>query len=162
MPSLNAFATRLRILIASTALTFAVATPAQASGGLWCTIDDANVKMTVESGVTRGMGGPIFNFKASAELLVKDVAPDFAKLTLDGNLVHSWIDRDETRLLLYTERQGDAPFGSIEITIETMGDREEAVDIKGKYEVSYFEAERQKGDDDGFIRLSGDVTCGGE
>lgn len=44
--------------------------------------------------------GPFFNFRASAELLVKDVAPDFAKLTLDGNLVHNWIDGDETRLLL--------------------------------------------------------------
>ncbi len=154
--------TAIAVLLTAVALTVAAVSPAQASGGLWCTIDDANVKMDIESGVTRGMGGPIFNFRASAELLVKDVAPDFAKLTLDGNLVHSWIDRDETRLLLYTERQGDAPFGSIEITIETMGDREEAVDIKGKYEVSYFEAERQKGEADGFIRLTGDVTCGGE
>ena len=161
MPSSNAFAARFAVLIASAAMTVAAANPVHASGGIWCSIDDANMKMTVESGVTRGMGGPFFNFKASAELLVKDVAPDFAKLTLDGNLVHSWIDRDETRLSFYTERQGDAPFGSVEITIETAGDREEA-DLPGKYEVSYFEAERQTGDNDGFIRLTGGVSCGGD
>jgi hypothetical protein len=149
-----------RALCLGLALT-AAGGPARASGGLWCTIDDADLKMTIESGVTRGMGGPFFNFRASAEVLAKNVAPDFAKLTLDGNLVHSWIDRDETRLLLYTERHGDKPFGSMEITIETMGDRDEG-DIPGKYEVNYFEAERQKGEDDGFIRLTGDVTCGGE
>ena len=102
--------------------------------------------MTVESGVSHGMGGPIFNMRASSELLVKDVADDFRKLNLDGKLVHSWIDGDETRLLFYTEREGDKPFGSIEITIQTAGDREEDVEIKGKYEVSYFEAERQQGE----------------
>ena len=100
MPSPNAFTSRLWILNVSAAMTIVAASPAHASGGLWCTIDDANLRMTIESGVTRGMGGPIFNFKALAELLVKDVAPDFAKLTLDGNLVHNWIDGDETRLLL--------------------------------------------------------------
>ena len=161
MPSPNAFTSRLWILIVSAAMTIVAASPAHASGGLWCTIDDANVKMTIESGVTRGLGGPFFNFRASAELLVKDVAPDFAKLTLDSNLVHSWIDGDETRLLLYTERQGNAPFGSVEITIETVGDREEG-DLPGKYEVSYFEVERQKGESDGYIRLKGDVSCGGD
>ena len=160
MPFTKTFASRLRILLATFAVT-APAIPAEASGGMWCTIDDANLKMTIESGVTHGMGGPLFNFKASAEVLMKDVAPDFAKLMLDGNLVHSWIDKDETRLLLYTERQGDKPFGSIEIIIETMGDRDEG-DIPGKYEVSYFEAELQKGEADGYIRLTGDVTCGGE
>jgi hypothetical protein len=144
------------------AMTLAAWSPAQASGGLWCTIDDANVKMTVESGVSHGLGGPIFNMRAAAELLVKDVADDFRKLTLDDKLVHSWIDGDETRLLFYAERQGDKPFGSIEIAIQTAGDREDDVEIKGKYEVSYFEAERQQGGNDGFIRLTGDVSCGGE
>lgn len=152
----------MRHLSAAAILIVAFIAPAQASGGLWCTIDDANMKMTVGSGVTHGMGGPIFNMRASADLLVKDVKDDFRKLTLDDKLVHSWIDGDETRLLFYTERQGGQPFGSFEIIIETSGDREEAPELKGKYEVSYFEAERQQGDADGFIRFTGDAACGGE
>ena len=152
----------MRHLIAAAVLFVSCIGPANASGGLWCTIDDANMKMTVESGVGHGMGGPIFNMRATAELMVKDAKDDFRKLTLDDKLVHSWIDGDETRLLFYTERQGDQPVGSIEITIETSDDREETVDLKGKYEVSYFEAERQTGDADGFVRFTGDVSCGGE
>lgn len=141
-------------------ITFATIPAAQASGGLWCTIDDAHLKLTVETGLSHGMGGAFFNFRATGELSGKDIAADFRKLALDDKLVHHWVDRDETRLSFYTERsEGD--FGSLEIIIETMGDREEG-DIPGTYELSYFEARRQQGDNDGFIRSSGKVTCGGE
>ena len=150
-----------RSTLASAMLLVFSSLPAGASGGLWCNIDDANLKLNVESGVTHGMGGPFFNFKASAELLAKDVADDFRHLTLDNKLVHSWLDGDETRLLLYVEREGGKPFGSVEILIETSGDREE-IDLKGTYEVSYFEAARQQGDNTGLVKIIGDVTCGGE
>ena len=134
-----------RATIVSAMLLVLLNLPAGASGAVWCNIADANLKMNVESGVTHGMGGPFFNFKASAELLAKDVAGDFRSLALDNKLVHSWLDADETRLLFYVEREGDKPFGSVEILIETSGDREE-IDLKGTYEVSYFEAERQQGE----------------
>lgn len=150
----------LRIATLALAMTCAAIPAAQASGGLWCTIDDEHLQLTVETAMSHGMGGAFFNFKASGELLDKDIAADFRKLALDDKLVHHWVDRDETRLLFYTERsEGD--FGSLEITIETMGDREEG-DIPGTYELAYFEASRQQGDDDGFIRLSGKASCGGE
>jgi hypothetical protein len=145
------------------AFVSSIAAPAQASGALWCNVDDANLKMAVESGVTHGMGGPFFNFKASAELLFKDVEPNFQNLTLDDKLVHSWLEGGDTRLLFYTERQGDKPFGSLTVTIKTMSNPgEEDLEAKGSYELSYFEAERQQGDADGFARITGEVTCGGE
>ena len=150
-----------RVALASAMLLVVSSLPASASGGVWCNISDANLEMTVESGVAHGMGGPFFNLKASAELLAKNVADDFRKLRLDDKLVHSWLDRDETRLLFYIEREGDKPFGSIEITIETSGDREEG-ELTGKYELRYIEGERQQGENDGIMVLTGDVTCGGE
>jgi hypothetical protein len=141
----------------------ALGTPAMALGGLWCTIDDANLKMTVESGVTHGMGGPFFNFKASAELVDGGVAPDFRKLVLDDKLVHSWLEGGDTRLLFYTERDGDKPHGYLSITIKTLADPEdEEVDAIGTYELTYFEAERQKGEDTGYKSFKGEASCGGE
>lgn len=136
---------------------------ASASGGLWCTIEDSNLKMSVESGVTRGMGGPFFNFKASAELLFKDVAPDFRQIDLHDKLVHSWLEGGDTRLLFYTEREGEAPHGLVEIVIKVLANPDdEDADAKGTYELTYFEAERQQGDNDGYVRLSGEASCGGE
>ena len=121
-------------------------TTAMASGGLWCTIDDANLKMTVESGVTRGMGGPLFNFKASAEVLAGNVAPDFRKIVLDDKLVHSWLEGGDTRLLFYTEREGDKPHGYVSITIKTLADPEdEDVEAKGTYELTYFRSRAPEG-----------------
>lgn len=142
------------------AVLLLAAQPSRASGGLWCSVDDERLKLSVETGMSHGMGGALFNFKASAELLDKQIAADFRKLTLDDKLVHHWVDRDETRLSFYTERsEGD--FGSVDIIIETMGDREEG-DIPGTYELAYFETSRQTSGDDGFIRFSGKVACGGE
>jgi hypothetical protein len=133
---------------------------AHASGGLWCTIDDEHLAMTVESGVTHGLGSPLFNFQASAELKGDGIAADFRNLSLDDKLVHHWLDSDETRLSFYAER-ADGDFGSVEIVIETMGDAEEG-DLPGTYQLSYFEAARQKDDDDGYLRFEGKVSCGGE
>lgn len=141
-------------------LTLFAAPAAHASGGLWCNVDDANLKLDVESGVTHGMGSPFFSFKAAGELKGKDVATDFQKLTLDDKLVHSWLDGDEVRLLFYTERT-DGEFGSVQITIETVMAADEE-GYEGTYQVSYFEGTRQKGEEDGFRRFEGKLTCGVE
>ena len=54
--------------------------PRPASGGLSCSLEDQSVRIAIESGVTRGMGGPVFNFRGTLEILDKAVrrrpAPD--------------------------------------------------------------------------------------
>ena len=47
--------------------------PAAASGGLWCQLEDEQVKISIESGVTHGMGGPVFNFRGKLEIVAKTV-----------------------------------------------------------------------------------------
>ena len=44
--------------------------PAAASGGVWCHLEDRSVKLAVESGVTRGLGAPVFNFRGKLEELI--------------------------------------------------------------------------------------------
>ncbi len=48
----------------------------RASGGLQCTAEDDFAVVTIESGVTRGMGGPVFNFRATSVIRDEKVAGD--------------------------------------------------------------------------------------
>ena len=151
---------RIRFAAAAFVYTLLFSPAAQASGGLWCTIEDHNLSMTVESGVTHGLGSPLFNFRAAAELKAEGIAPDFRKLTLDDKLVHHWLDNDESRLSFYIERE-QGEYGSVEIVIETAGDPEEG-DLPGTYQVAYFESARQTAGNDGYLRFEGKASCGGE
>ena len=153
----------LRTACLALVLSFAAIPVSHASGGLWCSAEDGNLRLTIESGMSHGLGGAFFNMKASAELLDSRVAADFRNLVLDDKLVHSWVDADETRLLFYTERS-DGDFGSMELTIETKGDRDEGAGQSAVRSAGGGDPDgrRQQGDDDGFIRFSGPITCGGE
>jgi len=106
--------------------------PTFASGGLSCEVEDKAVKLLVESGVTRGMGGPVFNFRGTLEVLDEAVAGDFRRISFDqAHLPQYWLDGDELRLLLYREREGDKPHGYVHFVIET-----KSVD-EGSYEGTY-------------------------
>ncbi len=134
------------------------AAPAQASGGLWCNVDDANLKLDIESGVTRGMGSPFFNFRAAAELKDKRVMPEFRKLELGDKLVHSWLDGG-TKLSFYTEVEKADAIYSTEITIDTVQGEDEVEDAGTYTVITYTDA---KDVEDGRIELTGPITCGGE
>jgi hypothetical protein len=148
------------LAVAAAAACLVNATAALASGALWCNADDKHIKLIVETGVTHGMGGPFFNFKAAAELRPDDVPAGFRTLTLDEKLVHSWLDGDEARLLFYTERS-TGEFSSVTLTVETTGDTGED-ELKGQYELSLYEAARSSAEDGGTKTYRGEVTCGAE
>lgn len=129
---------------------------ALASGGLSCEVADANLKLAVESGVTRGMGGPFFNFKAGAEILNAAVHPDLKALTLDDKLVHHWLDGKTLKLSFYQETAEDKPHAYVDITIDTQSDEEGS--YNGDYQLSIFAAEPPEGAENP-VELSGKVTC---
>lgn len=86
--------------------------PAAASGNLTCTARDAAVDLEITSGVSRGLGGALFQFKAELNLKARGIAPDLARIVFtQEHIAHSWVVGDETRLLLYRERTGSAPHG---------------------------------------------------
>ena len=130
---------------------------AQASGGLSCEVDDANLKLEVQSGVTHGMGGPFFEFKAKAEITSEAAPPDLRSLTLDKYLVHHWLSGKELNLSFYYEREGDKPHAYVDINIET--DAQDELDFKGTYEVTVFNTEVPEGTDSVVVKATGDVSC---
>lgn len=142
-------------------LLAAAAAPAFASGGLDCSAEDRKVKLSVSSGVTRGMGGPTFNFHAELELRGKTFAEDLSKLSFDGgNRPQYWLDGKELRLLLYKEREADKPFGSVEVEIRTRaaGDPDEGT-YKGSYSIAVYDGGEDGTGEDKTATFTGKVNC---
>lgn len=118
----------------------ATAGSASASGGLNCRARDGSVDLELRSGVSRGLGGALFQFKAELRLKAKGIAPDLAKTAFaQENIAHSWVVGREARLLLYREREGSAPHGYVQITLLTRA-KPESMEAAGTYEVTVFDA----------------------
>lgn len=131
--------------------------PARASGGLSCTSEDAFAVITIESGVTRGMGGPVFNFRATSVIRDDAVAGDLRNMAYDGeHLAQYWLDGEELRMLLYRER-AEGAHGYVQIEVRTSSAEE------GLYEGSYtLTGLDMTGDTTGegrTFRQSGSVQC---
>lgn len=125
-----------RITIAQMSF-LALVTGAQASGGFGCDAKDKNVEFLFESGVTRGMGSPVFNFRGSVEITSKDVAADLRHMEFDGaHLAQYWSEDGQLNLVIYREREGDKPHGYVQIVIRTKGDEE---GLNGSYELTVFD-----------------------
>jgi hypothetical protein len=117
---------------------------AAASGGLSCDVEDKDVRIAVSSGVTRGMGSPIFNFRATLEILDEAVTEDLRKTEFEGaHVAQYWLDDQGLRLLLYRERAGDKPHGYVELTILTQAGDDEGV-YGGTYKLSVFDYSNEK------------------
>ena len=143
-------------------LTLALATlticssSAFASGGLSCEAADENLVLAIESGVTHGLGGPFFNFKASAEVRVKETPPSLAKLNLDDRLVHHWLDGGRLDLSFYGETEDSAPHGEVEIIVQATVQDEGS--YAGEYTLSVFQAEPVPNAENP-MKFTGKVSC---
>lgn len=93
---------------------------AAAAGGLSCEVSDDDVTMTLQGGVTRGMGSGLFSFSGTIEVRSDDVAEDL-RVTEFGreHVPQYWLDGDTMKLRLYREREGDATHGYVEAIVET-------------------------------------------
>ena len=148
----------MRATIAAIALSSTVlSTPAHASGGLWCGNEGGPVKISIESGVTRGMGFPVFNFRASAEVDDQSIGADLRKITFDGgNLPQYWSEDDELKMVLYRERDGGT-FGSVQIIVRT-----KMADDAAEYQGTYSYVAQDAGGQGSSLELSGEISCGME
>lgn len=147
---MRAIMTAMSILLA--------AGPAVASGGLSCGAKDEAVKLTIESGVTRGMGSPVFDFRGEIEILDNAVAQDLRKMSFDkAHLAQYWLDGEELRLIVYREREADKPHGYVEVMVKTKSGDEG--DYIGQYSVTVFDMADATGGEGKTFNFSGRATC---
>ena len=141
-------------LLLSTGVAFA-------SGGIWCSADDTAVKFEVEAGVTRGMGGPTFNFRGDLEILGRPVGDDLRKTVFeDSNLTQYWLDDKELRLNIYHEHEVAQRINSVELTILTKTSDEGVYD--GLYTLAIYDAAADTDQDGKPVEVTGKVSCGAE
>ena len=134
-----------------------IAGEARATGGFSCEVKDKQVEFEVEGGVSRGMGGVILEPKGSIALKVKNIPDDLKSFDLSKALVHHWLADRTLKLDYYVEAEGDKPFGSVELIIDTKqtGDEETT---KGRYVVNIYSVDPATSESK-TTELKGRVTC---
>jgi hypothetical protein len=134
-----------------------MASAAHASGGFGCDASDENVAFLFESGMTRGMGSPVFNFRGEVEITAKEVAADLRKISFDGaHLAQYWSEDGQLNLVIYREREGDKPHGYVQIVIRTSGDEE---GYSGSYDLTAFDGVDDATPEGRTYTASGTVEC---
>jgi len=130
---------------------------AHASGGFSCEVEDARVRIVVESGVTHGMGAPTFNFRGEAEIKAGAVGAEL-RLTKfeETHRPQYWLGDGELRLGLYRELEADRPHGFVAVVIRAKLDDEGGA--AGTYELKAFEVPPDGGDAKEFA-ATGPIAC---
>ena len=150
----------MRTIICAAGL-FLSANIACASGGIWCNVDDEKVTFDVGAGVTRGMGGPTFNFRGDLEIKARPVGDGLRKTVFeDSNLTQYWLDGKELRLNIYREYEVANAFNSVELTILTKTSDEGVYD--GQYTLAVYDNAADTDKDGKPVELTGRVSCGAE
>ncbi|MBL8581744.1 MAG: hypothetical protein JNL61_05880 [Rhizobiaceae bacterium] len=136
----------------------AIAGPVQASGGLNCEAKDKAAELSISSGITRGMGSPLFNFNGDVRVAGKKVAADLARTTFgDDHVAQYWLDGEDLRLVLYRERDAGKPHGYVEVTILANAAGEENT-FAGDYAITIYDG--VDGTSEGrTVNLGGRVDC---
>lgn len=111
---------------------FAAPMEARATGDLGCEIDDQNLKFDFTTLINRGTG-LFLGGESRFETARAEVAEPLRKLDQSKlQLIHSWYEGDEIRLLFYAEHQDDeVDFASVRLTIVTATDPND--DYVGSY-----------------------------
>ena len=132
--------------------------PAAASGGIWCILEDQSVLLSIESGVTRGMGSPFFNFRGKLEVLDASVPQKLRTAEFEQqHLAQHWVDGRVLKLHLYREWEVDNSFDYVDLVIETQASEEGVYD--GSYTMTVFDSAGAEGKR---TALGGKISCGAE
>lgn len=148
----------MRLLLAYV-LSLCVLSPAHGSGGLWCDVDDHPIIIHVQSGMTHGMGAPLFNFRAQVAIDDSAVTEDLRSTGFEHPTQY-WLDSESLNLLLYWEREGDKPHGYVELTIMTRYVDEDG-SYRGEYQVAVADEDTRDAAGEP-RRYKGELTCGVE
>jgi len=135
------------------------AAPAHASAGLSCEANDKAVKLSVEAGISRGLGDDVFSFKGTLEILSANAPKDFRRIEFGkDNLTQRWLDNRNLKLRIYREREGE-PHGYVDIVIEAWPRKDsDDIEFRGGYLLTIFDIPKA-GADGVTTTLKGRLTC---
>ena len=148
----------MRTIIAAVSILSLSISSAHASAGLSCEADDKAVKLSVEAGISRGLGDDVFSFKGNLAILSPGAPADFRTIEFGkDNLTQRWIDSRNLKLRIYRERAGE-PHGYVDIVIEAWPRKGDEIEFRGGYLVTIFDIPKP-GADGKTSTLKGRVNC---
>ncbi len=148
-------------LVVSLAMVALSGGAAFAAGGISCAVEDDGAVLSLEGGVTHGMGGALFSFAGQAELRSGEIADDLRASSFGReHVAQYWLDDKALKLRLYREREGDAPHGYVEIVLETTADRDGT--YRGGYAVTVYDMTNAANGEAATQEISGAIVCSGE
>lgn len=148
-------------LVLSLAMVALSGGAAFAAGGISCAVEDETAALSLEGGVTHGMGGALFSFAGQAELRSGEIADDLRVSSFGReHVAQYWFDDRELKLRLYREREGDAPHGYVEIVLEAAADRDGS--YRGDYAVTVYDMTEAANGEAATEAISGAIACSGE
>jgi len=125
-------------------LTLAGVGETQAAGRIYCAVDDAYIKMSLESGFDAAGGNKLIHFRGALTLKDSKVPGLIETMLLNsGMLRQRWMDGKDLRLLVYSETSGAGPFAALELTIETSATASDPNRFEGRYAVVIETAEKK-------------------
>jgi hypothetical protein len=149
----------MRTILAAPLLLTLAAASAHASAGLSCEASDKAVMLSLEAGISRGVGDDFFSFKGALEILAPGIPKDFRKVAFEKeHLTQRWLDNRNLKLRVYREREAE-PHGSVDLVIEAWPRKgSEDIEFRGGYVLTIFDIP-QAGADGKTTTLKGRVTC---
>ena len=150
----------MRILAATLAILALVPRPALATGGFSCSVADRNLKLNAEGAFSHGAGAGVVNFGGSLEVLAKAAPEDLRKLDLaQEHLTQRWLSAKDLRLLVYRERSGSGPHGSVELILQTIRRGGEEAPYRGSYVLNIYFLSADGSSEGRTITLRGPAEC---
>jgi hypothetical protein len=149
--------TARRMLLAATAALIAVA-PAHTTGGFGCSASDADVSFDLDALTTRGMGFPVLTFDGSGEIRNESIAPDLRQIAFETrHLAQYWAEDEELKLFVYREREGELPYGHIQLIVRTKWTDDGGA--TGRYDLQVLDMTGDTTGDGKALSIQGDVSC---
>lgn len=111
--------------------------PAWATGGFSCEVNDKSLTLEVSAALSRGMGSVILSPSGRLALKSEKLPADMRNFDLAQAMVHHWMAHPSLMLHYYVERQSDKPFASVELIIDTKASGDDET-TKGSYLVNIY------------------------
>lgn len=93
-----------------------IASPAWAAGWLSCQAESKQVAIAIESGITTGLGSPLFDYKATLKINDSRV-PEYLRKSSFDQAVQYWLYGNQLNLMSYRQSDGGKLNGTVQLTI---------------------------------------------
>jgi hypothetical protein len=134
---------------------FATPLHAFATGGVWCDVEDNNMKFHFKASQARDGTGGWWGIEGAVESLATTLPNDIAKFTIKNeNLTERWWDGDDVRLIVQKNNADSEKWASVRVTV--LAKAYEEATYRGPYTLEIWNADGSDVTRTGVVECSAD------